>query len=480
MKNPFLIFLLFIVILEIPNFSIKRSINTAKLDFERAKYFFQQQEFTKCIYYSNLSRLQDPRSPSPWILSGNCFYLQGHNEQARFNYSQALKLNPSSKHMPPFLKDFMKDALKPFIPFSAISPQKLHQLQLEIGQMLMIIVPGTQLSQEKEKTLNNGWAGGIILFDQNIESKKQIKQYIQKIQSDSKIPLFIALDQEGGEVRRLRRAQGFQYLPSLKALGKTNNLALAYTFGQLSGHQLKEIGANMNLAPVVDLNHHLPNCAINQWRRSLGSNPIQVAHMAEQIILGMKSEGILATAKHFPSESVASENPIKHIAVSSVSMDQLIHEDLYPYQFLIKRKLLDAIMISEVIYKNVDPYFPAALSSRIIQNLLRKKLGFRGITISDDLQMNAIRKHYSLSASTIQAVNAGIDLLLITDNVEIQMLNILTEAVLQGKISINTIKKADRHLLQMKLNYGIVSKQQLKQHHLLHLLNQSLLKIHKN
>ncbi|MGH7739169.1 MAG: beta-N-acetylhexosaminidase, partial [bacterium] len=359
----------------------------AQIQFKAAKACFQDQRYFLAERWAQLAAANDPSSAAARILIGQCFYRQDQDAAALFYFSKALALDPTIGHLPPFLAELRKSIQRE--PRTILKGVQLWELRKKIGQMIMVSVPGTRITGQKKDLLKAGWIGGVILFDQNIKTKEQIRDYISRLQQDAPTPLFIAVDQEGGAVRRLREAQGFLRLPSQAALGQTHNPKLAYRFGLLSGHQLREIGANLNLAPVVDLNQGSPDSIITKYRRSLGSDPRMVADLAEQIVMGMKAEDVIATAKHFPSETVSASNPHHQMATANVSLKELETRDMAPYRFLIDRHSLDAIMLSHVIYKNVDPYFPASLSYVMIQTVLRQGLGYQGLVISDDLRMDA-------------------------------------------------------------------------------------------
>jgi len=426
----------------------------AQRQFETAKNCFQSQLYFAAQRWAQLAASNAPRSAAPWLLIGHCFYLEDQDNGAAFYYAKALARNPSVGQVP----DFFTQSRPSPGPALALKGPALRQLQRKIGQMIMVSVPGTRLTGQKKALLNAGWIGGVILFNQNIESKNQLKGYIAQLQRNAPTPLFVALDQEGGAVRRLKESQGFQRLPSLAALGATKNPDLAYRFGLLSGRQLREVGANLNLAPVVDLDHGGEGSIISKYRRSLGSDPQLVANLARQIVRGMRDEDIIATAKHFPSETVSAANPHQQMAVADVPLGELESRDMEPYKALIADHSLDAIMLSHVIYKNVDPYFPASLSSEMIQTLLRRQLGYQGLVISDDLRMDAIKHYYPLNVSVVQAVNAGVDVLLVTDNLERRVMDDLVAAVESGKIPVKTIDEAYGRIMATKEKYGIIRK----------------------
>lgn len=432
----------------------------AHRQFESAKTAFNHQEYFLAEGLANLARSNSPGSAAPWLLIGHCFYLQGQDPAALYHYSRALALDPRVGPLPPFVERLRREGASPLAP--ALGAGELAALRQKIGQMIMVSVPGTRLSGQKKMMLNAGWIGGVILFNQNVRSKKQVSRYIRQLQANAPTPLFVAVDQEGGAVRRFREGEGFQRLPSLAALGRTRNADLAYRFGLLSGKQLKAVGANLNLAPVVDLDHGVTGSIITKYHRSLGSDPRMVSEMAQEIVKGMRSQNIIATAKHFPTMSVAAANPHDGVAVTDVPLSELESRDLVPYRDLIRNHALDAVMLSHVVYRDIDPYFPASLSPEMIQDLLRRKLGYQGLVISDDLRMGAIKDRYPIEVSVVQAVNAGVDVLLVTDNYERRVMDALVSAVQAGRVSPQTIDEAFQRIVEIKAKYGILTSRQAK------------------
>ncbi len=428
----------------------------AELQFGQAKEAFNHQDYFQAEHLAALARINLPDSAAPWLLTGNCFYLQGQDRAALWYYSMALQRDPDVGHLPPFVEKLRREGPRPAL--VDLSPAELGSLRRKIGQMIMVSVPGTRLSGQKKAMLNSGWIGGVILFDQNIRNKRQVAGYIRQLQKNSPTPLFVAVDQEGGAVRRLKESEGFQRLPSLAALGRTQNPSLAYRFGLLSGKQLRAVGANLNLAPVVDIDRGLSDSVISRYHRSLGSDPQLVSKMALQIVKGMRAEDIIATAKHFPTETESAANPHEGVAVADVPLKELESLDLAPYRTLIQSHLLDAVMLSHVVYKSVDPDFPASLSPEMIQKILRGELGYKGLVISDDLRMDAIKQRFPLEESVVQAVNAGVDVLLVTDNYEKRVMDSLVSAVVSGRVSLKNIDTAYYRIMATKQKYGILKK----------------------
>lgn len=426
----------------------------ARQQFDLAQSYYRRQEFHQAIRLAHLSAENSPSSAAPWVLLGHCFYFQGQDAAALWHYGQAQRLNPKVNNLPPFYESLRARVANPS---ARLASEDAALLKRKIGQMLLIIVPGTKLSAWKREMLQKGWAGGIILFGQNIKTQEQVREYVREIQAASAVPLLVAVDQEGGAVRRFREEQGFSRLPSLAAVGENGDPEIAYRFGRLAGHQLRTVGANLNFSPVVDLEKKEKDAIISPYRRSLGSDPKRVSILAERIVAGMKAQKVIATAKHFPAQTLTVTDTHDGAAVSNATLDEMMDHDLAPYRYLIPRGL-DAVMISHVTCKAIDPYFPASMSHEVVQNLLRKKLGFNGLVISDDMRMGAIKRKYPLDVSVVQAVNAGVDMLMVTDNTERRVLDALVRAVARGQVKRETIDAAYTRILTLKKKYGIVKR----------------------
>ncbi len=424
----------------------------AARSFEWAKTAYQRQELFRCLRYTRWVRESAPESAAPWFLAGHCFYLQRQDAAALFHYNRATALNPQAGALPPFVETLRR---KHSGAAKSLNPTERARLRRMLGQRLLVCVLGRELTGEKKNMIRAGHVGGVVLFGRNIADKKQLRAYIGRIQASSPVPLFIAVDQEGGAVRRLREEHGFGGLPSQAALGATNNPDLAYKFGRLAGRQLREVGANMNLAPVVDVDRRLPLSIITRYHRSLGSDPEKVAALAARIVAGMRQEGVLATAKHFPSQSRVTLDTHREVAVCDTSLRELRVNDLVPYHRLIQEGL-DAVMVSHVVYTQLDPYFPASLSQETVGKLLRGDMGFKGLVVCDDLRMGAIKKQFPLEISVVQAVNAGADLLMVTDSVEGRVLDILVEAAADGRIPRKTVEEGYQRITAMKQKYGLL------------------------
>jgi beta-N-acetylhexosaminidase len=444
--------LIFLTILLIPRSADNGRNEIATRSFEWAKAAYQRQELFRCLRYTRWVREAAPESAAPWFLAGHCFYLRRQDSAALFHYNRATALNPGAGALPPFVEMLRRKRGGGAQKLDSTERARLRRM---LGQRLLVCVLGRELTGEKKTMIHAGHVGGVVLFGRNIADKKQLRTYIGRIQASSPVPLFIAVDQEGGAVRRLREEHGFGGLPSQAALGATGNPDLAYKFGRLAGRQLREVGANMNLAPVVDVDRRLPLSIITRYHRSLGCDPEKVAALASRIVAGMRQEGVLATAKHFPSQSRVTLDTHREVAVCDTPLRELQDDDLVPYRRLI-REGLDAVMISHVVYTQLDPYFPASLSQETVGKLLRGNMGFKGLVVCDDLRMGAIKKQFPLEISVVQAVNAGADLLMVTDSVEGRVLDILVEAAADGRIPRQTVEEGYQRITAMKQKYGLL------------------------
>ncbi len=344
------------------------------------------------------------------------------------------------------------------------------ELKRQIGQMLLIGFRGTEITENSYivraiKDLN---IGGVILFDydapsksfpRNIVSPKQTKNLITNLKKFSDTPLFIAIDAEGGKVNRLKEKYGFISVPSHQELGEKNNPEETKKISAALARQLSDLGFNVNLAPVVDLNLNPDNPIIGGIGRSFSNEPDKVIEQAVSFIDGHREQGIITAIKHFPGHG-SSRND-SHLKMADVT-DTYQNEELAPFEKIIEQKKADMVMTAHIVNKNIDPEHPATLSPLFIQSILREKLGFDGVVVSDDMQMDAVIEHYSFEQAIIRAVNAGCDLLIISNNCKIydeqapyKVRDIIFNAVKQGKISRQTITESYSRIQNLKTKSNI-------------------------
>jgi beta-N-acetylhexosaminidase len=305
------------------------------------------------------------------------------------------------------------------------SVQANVSLEHKIGQMLMVGFYGTSAPEKSQicQDIRRYHIGAVILFDynpvnrqkaKNIVSKAQLKQLTSELQAcsyDGK--LLIAVDQEGGRVQRLKSKYGFYgHFPKASDVAKMNQKQIAQTYLKMS-KELKGVGINYDLAPVVDLDINQRNHVIHGLGRSFGKSPELVASYASSFIDAMHHYGVLTALKHFPGHGSSEGDTHK----GYVDVTQLWQsKELQPYKLLNKKA--DTVMVAHVYNRHLDANYPATLSKKTINGLLRKKLGFNGVVITDDLQMGAIRQKYSVEKTLELAINAGNDILLIGNQLD--------------------------------------------------------------
>lgn len=343
----------------------------------------------------------------------------------------------------------------------------LADIEQEIGQMIMVGIRGTHLNDEAmDQTriqVTNGEVGGIIFFKHNIKNSRQFRIFVKSLKAvPTKEPLFLAVDEEGGLVRRLKKTQGFEEFPSAAHVGSNLSGSEAYDVYSRMAKQIQSSGLNLNLGPVVDVNINKLSPAIGQLNRSFSRNPVDVYEFGEIFIQAHNDAGILTTLKHYPGHGSSREdthNDVTDITNSWRSSEQL------PFKRLIDSGQVDMIMAGHLFNRSVDPTYPASISPEHIQKTLRDQLGYNGVVITDDLQMGAIIKRYTLEEIVVSAVNAGCDILQFSDplnlneNLPRQIRQIIIGGIQDGKIDPDRIHESFRRitLLKQKLQQSPVS-----------------------
>jgi beta-N-acetylhexosaminidase len=291
-------------------------------------------------------------------------------------------------------------------------PEVFMSLAEKVGQLFMVGIEGTEVTAELEAWMATyGW-GGAILFGRNVESPAQVlllTQGLQAImQARGRPPLLIAIDQEGGRVARLKAP--FTSFPSAAMVGRLGSEQLTYGVARALATELRAVGITMDMAPVLDVLSNPANTVIGD--RAFSTDPDEVARLGTAFMCGMHAAGVLAVGKHFPGHGDTLLD--SHVALPTCdrTVAQLSACELLPFRAAIAAGL-GAVMTAHVVYKSWDAHLPATLSSAILTNLLRGKTGFRGVIISDDLGMAAVSETMPWDEVPVQALRAGVDLLLI-------------------------------------------------------------------
>jgi beta-N-acetylhexosaminidase len=293
---------------------------------------------------------------------------------------------------------------------SSILPE---QGKLMLGQLFMVGLPGLTLDDSTLHLIQQYGINNFIYFKRNVESREQLEHLSRKLQkacSDKGLPPpLIAIDQEGGTVARL--PPPFTQFPDARLLAEAVEPEKALTdYAAICTHELKSIGVNYNLAPVLDVCERGKELFME--RRSLGGEPEKVARLGCLVINEMQERGIAACAKHFPGLGAAVVDPHVDLPYVAKTKKDIMVNDLAPFRQAIATGVA-SIMTSHTIYRFLDPEKPATLSKKILTDLLRHEMNYEGVVITDDLEMGAIEKEKDVGDAARQAFEAGADLLLI-------------------------------------------------------------------
>jgi beta-N-acetylhexosaminidase len=289
-----------------------------------------------------------------------------------------------------------------------------HGLSLgeKIGQLFMVGFEGREVTSElAARMATYGW-GGVIIFGRNVESPAQLRALTQELQAAvgarDHLPLLIAVDQEGGRVARLKAP--FTTFPSAAQMGQTQSEQLAAMVGQAIATELRAVGINMDMAPVLDVLTNSVNTVIGD--RAFSADPVCVARQGMAFMRGMHAAGVLAVGKHFPGHGDTRLDSHLALPISERTVAQLEACELLPFREAIAAGL-EAIMTAHVICSAWDPHHPATLSRPILTDVLRAEMGFSGVIITDDLGMAAVSETMPWEEIPLRALCAGVDLLLI-------------------------------------------------------------------
>lgn len=367
-------------------------------------------------------------------------------------------------------------AILAFFGISAISAatvtakNKDTELKKKIGQMLIIGFRDTEINKDSyiSKAMNDLNIGGVILFDKdnpskgqiprNISSPQQTKQLISDLKKYSPSPIFVSVDAEGGYVNRLKSKYGFFNILSAEKMGQ-GSLDTTRQQGELLGAELAGMGFNLDFAPVVDVNVNPSNPVIGYLERSFSNDPQKVAIYANEFMKGLRANNIITAIKHFPGHGSSTSD--SHLGLVDVTKT-FTPKELIPYQILINNGYSDMIMTAHIVNTTIDPNYPATLSPVFVNQLLKSNLGFKGIVISDDMQMGAIVDNYGFADALTRAVNAGCDMLIISNNIKVydekapyDAVDAIFNAVRSGKISEQTINNAYDRIIKFKSSHNV-------------------------
>ena len=321
------------------------------------------------------------------------------------------------------------------------------------GRHIMAGFEGVAAPASLLARIRAGRIGGVILFKRNIESARQTAALIASLQvaalaSPLEAPLLVGIDQEGGRVSRL--SPDFTIFPAARGFGDFGDPALAREAAQITGAELEAVGVNVNFAPAVDILTN-PACAVI-GDRAYGTTPEIVGLLSEAATAGIQEAGVAACAKHFPGIGDMAPDPHKELPTSRLTLEDLWARELKPYQHLIRRAPPACVMVAHAVFEKIDEAAPASLSPVFLQNILRGELGFRGVTIIDDLDMGAIENS---ADAALRAILAGADVALICHSEDAQehAVDAIAGAIRDGSLPPEQEEASSDRIRRLKESY---------------------------
>ncbi len=331
-------------------------------------------------------------------------------------------------------------------------------LDEELGQLIMVEYADTSYSPDLDTMINKLHAGGVIMYEFQMQTFAQTKHDIAEMQQHASIPLLISTDEEGGPyVHRLSNIYGYRM--SATEIGNTGNPGVATQQGHKAAHDLLSLGINENLAPDVDVN--LVN-GYDMVTRTFGSTPQSVITFASAYMKALQGDGVVACIKHYPGLGDAVPDAHTTLPVVNRTKDQIYSVELAPFKAFIQSpdRLLNPgmIMSTDLLMPAIDPVYPAELSHIFMTDILRKQFGYDGVVLTDALYMQGITQKWSMYQAAVMALNAGNDMLLGPTGAD-QMLatiNALKAALQDGTLSKSRVDEAATRIIALKMEYHLM------------------------
>ncbi|MBT3181342.1 MAG: beta-N-acetylhexosaminidase [Deltaproteobacteria bacterium] len=286
----------------------------------------------------------------------------------------------------------------------------------DIGQLLMIGIEGTKVSDDLKSFIKESNVGGVILFKRNCAKLRQIFDLINELQDISDTPLIVGLDEEGGRVSRL--PEQFTKYPAMRDVGRVDtDGSIAHKIGETLGRELRTVGFNINFAPVLDVSTDAFNPVIGD--RAFASDPAVVSKLALEFIRGMESMGVGGCGKHFPGHGDTDVDSHKGLPVLNHTRRRFDTCEFIPFREVAKAGV-SSMMIAHLMAPNLDPNEPSSISRKIVDGILRKEMGYDGLIFSDDLTMKGLADLHAPSESAWMTINAGCDIAMVcSENLEL-------------------------------------------------------------
>lgn len=355
--------------------------------------------------------------------------------------------NPKVHHISVFTEIINRDDH-----YVSISDMSIDE---KIGQMILAGISGTTLNANTKSLISQYKVGGIIAYKENVENPTQTAQLLNSLKTENaknRIPLFLSIDQEGGDISRL--PGNLLDLPTNHQIGRINNSTFSFEIGTLLGKEVKGFGFNLNYAPVLDVNSNPNNPIIGN--RSFGNSPEIVSKLGIQTMKGIQSQNVIPVIKHFPGHGDTSVDSHLELPKVNKSLKDLEQLELIPFKKAIEGGT-DVVMVAHILLPKIDATYPASISKNIITGILRNQLDFTGVVITDDMTMDAIEKNYDLGEAAVQSVKAGSDIIMVAHdyNKIVKVIHALKLAVANGEISEERIDESVHRIIQLKRKYNL-------------------------
>jgi beta-N-acetylhexosaminidase len=332
---------------------------------------------------------------------------------------------------------------------------ELDEMDAKIGQLFMAGIPGSSLDEGTKALIRDLHIGGVILFSRNIEGPYQLANLCRDMQRAALEyqgqPLLIAVDQEGGRIARL--PPPFTQFPGNSEIGRdTHPNEKAVEFGRVTAMEMKLVGLNMDLAPVIDVKKGEPERHLRG--RVFGDDPEKVGQLGSSVIRSLQDNGVMAVAKHFPGLGLAEMDPHAELPTIDLDLDGIEKGHLLPFRRAVTAGVT-GIMTSHAVYPALDPECSATLSRPIITGILRERMGFEGLILSDDLEMGAIAKKWGVPEGASRSFTAGVDVLLVCKEQRLiaECLREIRAGLLKKEIPVERLRQSTDRIQKAKARF---------------------------
>lgn len=395
-----------------------------------------------------------------------CSLFGGKDKDSYKKYEPSAKETPLASEMP-VVELTEEDA-------SAFARQYADQMTLEekVAQLFVVKLEELDTTQggyyefkKCTKAMKQKLAeipvGGVILFSRNISNRKKTSHMIERLQVNSKTPLFVTVDEEGGDVARVSSNKKMKTtaFPSAESIGKNKDGTYVYEMGRTIAREIRQLGFNVDFAPVADVKTSDLNAEIGN--RSFGSDPDKVSELVSAFVQGCQERGVCATLKHFPGQGASSgDTHVESVDIDS-SISKLRDLDFVPFQAGIQAGA-EFVMVSHISVSRVtETKEPASMSELIMKTILREELGFGGIVITDAFDMSSITDNYTPAEAAVNAFKAGADMILMPNDLTQAYQAILT-AVQDGSIPQARLEESVIRILKTKFKHGILTEEDIQ------------------